>query len=77
MACKQVYGTKTRYQQDATKMHRGTIAMWKINILAVLLLFGFLAVVIKPVFEKNKAYWESIGPAWDQMLNPNKYSNEE
>jgi hypothetical protein len=51
--------------------------MWKLNILAVLLLFGFLAVVLQPAFEKNKAYWEGVGPAWDLMLNPDKYSNEE
>jgi hypothetical protein len=46
-------------------------------VLSVLLLIGFLAVVLQPVLEKNKAYWEGVGPAWDQMLNPNKYSNEE
>ena len=51
--------------------------MWKLNILAVLLLFGFLAVILQPVVKKNKAYWEGVGPAWDQMLNPNKYTEQD
>ena len=51
--------------------------MWKLNLIAVLLLVGFLAVVIQPVFKANEQYWESIGPSWDRILNPNKYSNKE
>ena len=50
--------------------------MWKLNFLAVLLLVGFLAVIIQPVLEKNKDYWESVGPSWDRMLNPNKYTEQ-
>ena len=25
----------------------------------------------------SEEYWESIGPKWDRMLNPNKYSDKE
>ena len=34
-----------------------------------------LYLVITP--SPNKNYWESVGPAWDKMLNPAKYSNKE
>ena len=33
----------------------------------------FLVVYDSP----SKTYWESVGPSWDRMLNPNKYSKEE
>ena len=29
------------------------------------------------VYDPSKEYWENVGPSWDRMLNPNKYSKEE
>ena len=43
-------------------------------ILAVIAFIG-LYLVITP--SPNKDYWEAVGPSWDRMLNPDKYSNEE
>ena len=40
----------------------------------VLTLVGlFLVVYDSP----SRTYWENVGPSWDRMLNPDKYSNEE
>jgi len=39
-----------------------------------------VAIVVSLLFyykPSSEEYWESIGPAWDRMLNPNKYSKEE
>ena len=58
------------------KMHRGTIAMWKINVFMVLLLFAFLFELFT-ITPQSKNYWESVGPSWDRMLNPDKYSEQE
>ena len=43
-------------------------------ILLTLLTFVGLAMVIYSQNSKN--YWESIGPSWDRMLNPNKYTEQ-
>ena len=40
-------------------------------ILTVLTFIGLALVVYSP---NSKAYWENVGPSWDQLLNPNKYS---
>ena len=48
--------------------------MWKLSLLTFLLFVGFTVVVLS---NPSKTYWENVGPAWDKMLNPNKYSNEE
>jgi hypothetical protein len=42
-----------------------------LSICIVLLLVGFFAIVIE--HNPSKEYWESVGPAWDQMFNPCKY----
>jgi hypothetical protein len=54
------------------KMHRGIIVMWKINILMVVILFAFLFAMFT-ITPASQRYWESVGPNWDMMLNPNKY----
>ena len=58
------------------KTHRGIIAMWKINVFMVLVLVAFLYAMFTTT-PASQRYWESIGPIWDRLLNPNKYSNEE
>jgi len=58
------------------KMHRGITAMLKNS----LIMFFMVAIVVSLLFyykPSSEEYWESIGPAWDRMLNPNKYSKEE
>ena len=54
------------------KMHRGTIVMWRVSIVSVvvMLLLVYSAIVFS---SPSKQYWESVGPKWDQMLNPCKY----
>ena len=42
--------------------------------LTVLTFVGLALVVYSP---RSEAYWENVGPSWDRMLNPNKYSEEE
>ena len=44
-------------------------------ILITILTFVGLALVVYD--GPSKTYWENVGPSWDRMLNPNKYSNEE
>ena len=58
------------------KMHRGIIAMWKINIFMVVILFAFLFAMFT-ITPASKHYWESVGPNWDRMLNPNKYKEQQ
>jgi hypothetical protein len=48
--------------------------MWKLALIMVAGLFCMLWLMLAPV---SKTYWEGVGPAWDLMLNPNKYSKEE
>ena len=54
------------------KTDHGTIAMWKISIIMVVGLM-FLLYTIFSYGGTSKVYWESVGPKWDQMLNPCKY----
>jgi len=42
--------------------------------LTILTFVGFALVVYDG---PSRTYWESVGPSWDRMLNPNKYSDEE
>ena len=44
-------------------------------ILLTAITFIGLYLVMNP--SPNKDYWESVGPSWDRMLNPDKYSNKE
>jgi len=46
--------------------------MWKISIIMVVGLM-FLLYTIFSYGGTSKVYWESVGPKWDQMLNPCKY----
>jgi hypothetical protein len=43
-------------------------------LLTVITFIGFY-LVMNP--SPNKDYWESVGPSWDRMLNPDKYSDKE
>ena len=58
------------------KTHRGITAMLKNSIGVLFVIFLIVCVVLwhKP---ESEAYWQSIGPSWDKMLNPNKYSQQE
>ena len=47
----------------------------KMLILATVLTFVGLFLVVYD--SPSKQYWENVGPSWDKMLNPDKYSNEE
>ena len=47
----------------------------KMLILVTVLTFVGLVLVVSD--SPSKGYWEGIGPSWDRMLNPNKYSDEE
>jgi hypothetical protein len=40
-------------------------------ILTILLFAGFVAILLD---NPSKDYWESVGPSWDRMLNPCKYT---
>ncbi len=58
------------------KTHPGTIAMLKNS----LIMFFMVALVVSLLLyykPSSEEYWESIGPKWDRMLNPNKYSEQE
>jgi len=58
------------------KMLLGTTAMWKTSVFMVVVLFALLYGIIT-TSGASKTYWESVGPCWDRMLNPNKYSEQE
>ena len=58
------------------KTHRGIIAMWKTSIFLVVVLFAFLYALFT-ITPASKRYWESVGPNWDMMLNPNKYKEQQ
>jgi len=47
----------------------------RVLIILTVITFIGLYLVITPSPSKN--YWENIGPSWDKMLNPDKYSNKE
>ena len=44
-------------------------------ILLTAITFRGLYLVMNP--SPNKDYWESVGPSWDRILNPDKYSDKE
>ena len=48
----------------------------KINVFIVLLMVAmfYLALTVE---SPSKQYWESVGPKWDRLYNPNKYSTQE
>jgi hypothetical protein len=58
------------------KTHRGITAMLKNSIIVLFIIVLVVSILIyyKPSSEE---YWGSIGPSWDRMLNPNKYSEQE
>jgi len=56
------------------KTNRGTIVMLRISLI---LIIGFLCLFWFANIHDSKDYWESVGPQWDRMLNPNKYSEQE
>jgi hypothetical protein len=58
------------------KTHRGIIAMWKTSVFLVVVLFAFLYALFT-ITPASKHYWESVGPNWDMMLNPNKYKEQQ
>lgn len=58
------------------KTHRGITAMWKTSIFLVVVLFAFLFALFT-ITPQSKVYWQNVGPSWDRMLNPNKYSEQE
>ena len=43
-------------------------------LITILTFVGLALVVYTP---SSKTYWEGVGPSWDRMLNPNKYSEQE
>ena len=47
----------------------------KMLMLVTLLTLVGLFLVVYP--SPSRTYWEGVGPSWDRMLNPNKYSVEE
>ena len=48
--------------------------MQKISIVLVVAL-GFMIYGMLSFAGASKNYWQSVGPQWDQMLNPCSYSN--
>lgn len=48
--------------------------MNKLIILTILTFVGLTMAVYSP---NSKDYWKSVGPSWDQMLNPNKYTEQD
>ncbi len=54
-------------------MVRGITAMLK-NSLAVLFIIFLVVCIVMYYKPSSEEYWQSIGPSWDKMLNPNKYS---
>ena len=44
------------------------------NNLIILTVLTFVGLAMVVYSHSSKQYWESIGPSWDQLLNPNKYS---
>jgi len=44
-------------------------------VLLTILTFVGLALVVYD--GPSRTYWEGVGPSWDRMLNPNKYSEQE
>lgn len=40
-------------------------------LVTILTFIGLFAIVLS---NPGKEYWESVGPSWDMMLNPCKYT---
>lgn len=40
----------------------------------VAMLFVMIYLILQPI---SNDYWQNVGPQFDQLLNPNKYSNKE
>ena len=57
------------------KQHRGIIAMWKTKITIFVLAMAF-AVGVYAVNEDSQRYWQNVGPSWDKLLNPDKYTKQ-
>jgi len=56
------------------KTDHGIIAMWKTSIIMV----TFLFLMLYGIFAYSGAsqlYWENVGPTWDRLLNPCKYTD--
>jgi hypothetical protein len=58
------------------KTHHGITAMLK-NSLIMFFLVALVVSLLLYYKPSSEEYWQSIGPAWDRMLNPNKYSEQE
>jgi hypothetical protein len=58
------------------KTHHGIIVMLKTSLIIIVAIF-MLGYGMYSYSDANNNYWESVGPSWDRMLNPNKYSDEE
>ena len=57
------------------KMHHGITVMLKNSLIVLFLIFIIVRVTV--YFDSDsRTYWESVGPAWDRMLNPNKYEEQ-
>ena len=45
--------------------------------LILLIILTFVGLTLVVYDSPSKTYWENVGPSWDRLLNPNKYSEEE
>ena len=45
--------------------------------LILLMILTFVGLVLVVYDSPSRTYWEDVGPSWDRMLNPNKYSEQE
>jgi hypothetical protein len=45
--------------------------------LVFLTILTFVGLALVVYDGPSRTYWESVGPSWDRMLNPNKYSDKE
>ncbi len=56
-------------------MHHGITVMLKNSLILIVLVAIVISVTLIYKTEGN-GYWESIGPSWDRMFNPNKYEQQ-
>jgi len=49
--------------------------MWKTKITIFVLAMAF-AVSVYAVNEDSQRYWQNVGPSWDKLLNPDKYTKQ-
>jgi hypothetical protein len=47
--------------------------MWKTSLAILLIILG---VTWWRYGEQSQTYWQNVGPSWDKMLNPNKYTEQ-